>query len=279
MKEILFDITDIRVEISFKSLEELRLILFFLQENNLNKINIPCKNNLKKDFLLEAIKIVREDFPLIDLIPHFSILHEFKKNRINTINSLIEFIKVVKSFGCKEVLIVSGSQKRSTLDSVSALSYLKDNNVFYNSDLSIGVAFNPYLPSFLFDDEIINIEKKLKSGLISSIWIQFGTDCNILESRIAILKKIILSEQNTFSKKKVINLYGSILIPSKQFLARFRYRPWKGVYCSNEFLKSLEFANNFILRLLKTYKKYEIHPIIETNVSNKDNLNALKKFL
>ena len=118
---MIFELSNIRIEISFKSFNELRLILAFFQKNNLYKINIPCKNNLKKDFLLNSIKISREEFPNLDLIPHFSILHEFKRNRVNTIESFIEFFHVVKRLGCNEILLISGSQSRSTLDTSSAL--------------------------------------------------------------------------------------------------------------------------------------------------------------
>ena len=279
MNEFKFDINNIRMEISFKSFDELRLILSFYQKNNLYKINIPCKNNLKKDFLLNSIKISREEFPNINIIPHFSILHEFKRNRFNTLNSFIEFLKIINNLGCNEVLLVSGSQKRSTLDSLSTLTYLKDNPLLFNKHISIGVCFNPYLSGFLFEEEIIKLKKKLQSGLVSSIWIQFGTDCTILESRIDMLKEIIFSIDKSNLNKSNINLFGSILIPSKQFLARFKYRPWKGVYCSNEFLDSVDLARNFIIKLLITYKKYGICPIIETDVSTVDKLNSLKSIL
>tara|TARA_Y100001968_G_scaffold226748_1_gene209512 strand:+ start:837 stop:1682 length:846 start_codon:yes stop_codon:yes gene_type:complete len=279
MKEIIFDLTNIRTEISFKSFEELRSILSFYQNNNLEKINIPCKNNIKKDFLLNSIRISREEFPNIDVIPHFSILHEFKKSRLNTLNSFIEFLKAVKELGCNEVLLVSGSQKRSTLDATSALFFLKDNNLFPSNDLSIGVAFNPYLPSFLFDEELIKLEKKIKSRLVTSIWIQFGTDCGLLEKRMENLKKILILDENDNYNRKNIMLFGSILIPSKQFLARFNYRPWKGVYCSNEFLESLDFAKDSVVKLLRTYKEYNISPIIETDLSTAEKLKSLKIIL
>ena len=279
MNENIFNLNNTRIEISFKSIDELRLLLSFYEKNNLYKINIPCKNNLKKEFLLNSIKIAREEFPALDVIPHFSILHEFKRNRINTLNSFIEFIKSVKSLGCNEVLLVSGSQKRSTLDSVSTLNHLKDNTFFSNSDFSIGVAFNPYLSSVLFEEEISKLEKKLQSGIVKSIWIQFGSDSKLLESRIDILKKLISLSDKAHSKKSNIILFGSILIPSKQLLARFKYRPWKGVYCSNEFLESVDFARNFIIKLLITYKKHGICPIIETDVSTIDKLNSLKSIL
>ena len=130
MKELIYELNNLRIEISFKSFEELRLILSFCQQNKLNKINIPCKNNLKKDFLLNSIRISREEFPDLDLIPHFSILHEFKRNRVNTIESFIEFFNVVKRLGCNELLLISGSQKRSTLDASSTLSYLNEKKYF-----------------------------------------------------------------------------------------------------------------------------------------------------
>ena len=76
-----------------------------------------------------------------------------------------------------------------------------------------------------------------------------------------------------------IILYGSILIPSKQFLARFKYRPWKGVYCSSEFLDSVDFANDLVKKILSTYKQNNIYPIIETSICNDDHLKNLNKFL
>ena len=279
MNKILFQKNILRLEISFKSYEELRSILSFYHLNNIYKINIPCKNSLRSDFLLNSIKISREEFPNIDVIPHFSILHEFRRSRLKTINYLNQFLNVVKHLGCNEVLLVSGSQKRTTLDSVLALNSFKDNPLFINSSFSIGVAFNPYLPCDMFEEEIIRLEKKIKSGIVRSIWIQFGTDITLLERRLDILKRLILSNNKTNSESLDISLFGSILVPSKQFLSRFKYRPWKGVYCSQKFLESVDFAYKLIKRLLETYRLNKISPIIETNISNEDQLNSLKRFI
>ena len=276
MNNILTDFNNIRFEISFKSYDELRHILSFYQKNDLYKINIPCKKNLKRDFLLNSIKICREEFPDIDIIPHFSILHEFRRNSNNTKNYFFEFIQVIIYLGCKEVLLVSGSQKRATLDSISALYSYKSNTQFSNKDFSVGIAFNPYLPSLEFEAEIIRLEKKLKSGLVTSIWIQFGTDVKLLERRLEILKTTILSTVKINSDKLDIELFGSILIPSKQFLSRFKYRPWKGVFCSSEFLESVELATNLVSKLLKCYNHNKICPIIETNITTNDQLKSMR---
>ena len=279
MTDILFNQHSIRIEISFKSFDELRNILSFYQKNNLYKINIPCKNDLKKDFLLESIRISREEFPRIDIIPHFSILHEFKRNRINTQASLYNFLHVIRNLGCKEILLVSGSQKRSTLDSVSALDMLEGNPLFYNNDIFIGVAFNPYLQGFMFEQEILRLEKKLESGLVRSVWFQFGSDYRLLKSRMQTIKNVISKAKYKHSKISQIKFFGSILIPSKQFLARFKFRPWKGVYCSDEFLESVDVAKEQTVKLLQTYKDHNIYPVIETNTSTEYYLNNLKSFL
>ena len=279
MNDISINLNNIRIEISFKSLDELRRILSFYQKNNLYKINIPCKNSLKKDFLLESIKISREEFPNIDIIPHFSILHEFKRNKNNTHASFYNFLHVIKNLGCKEVLLVSGSQKRSTLDSVSALNMLKGNTFFSSNEIFIGVAFNPYLQGFMFEQEILRLEKKLASGLVRSIWFQFGSDYKLFKSRMQIVNNLISKILRNDSKISQIRFFGSILIPSKQFLARFKFRPWKGVYCSEQFLDSIEIANEQTRKLLQTYKEYEIYPVIETNTSTENYLNNLKRFL
>lgn len=275
MEDILFNLKNIRFEISFKSFDELRKILSFYKRNNLNKINIPCKNNLKKDFLLNSIKLAKEEFPDMDIIPHFSILHEFRRNKVNTLESFLRFLQIVKSLECNEVLLVSGSQKRSTLDSVSTLSSLSSNSLSNNKDLSIGVAFNPYLPMVLFEEEIIRLKKKLQSNLVSSIWLQFGTDCKLLEIRIKILKNILDSSIKINSNKSNIVIFGSILIPSKQFLSRFKYRPWKGVYCSSEFLDSVSGANSILKNILITYKHNNICPVVETGIYTDNQLKAL----
>ena len=156
---------------------------------------------------------------------------------------------------------------------------LKDNPLFFDIKISIGVAFNPYLPSFLFEEEILRLEKKLQSGLVGSIWIQFGTDYKLLKSRIERLLNLISTTINNNSKISKLMIFGSILIPSRQFLARFKFRPWKGVYCSNEFLESVDFANNIIKELLITYKQYDICPLIETAIKTDEHLNKLNMIL
>jgi len=61
-------------------------------------------------------------------------------------------------------------------------------------------------------------ERKFSTGLINSIWFQYGTDIKVLQNELTYLKKI--------AKDQKFNLFGSLFVPSKQFIARFKFRPW-----------------------------------------------------
>ena len=55
-------INNLRFELSFKNIFQLQNKLDFCKSNNINKINIPCKGVIKKDFLNETIKYIGENY-------------------------------------------------------------------------------------------------------------------------------------------------------------------------------------------------------------------------
>ena len=79
-------------------------------------------------------------------------------------------------------------------------------------------------------------------------------------------------------KYEKLNLFGSLLIPSKQFIARFKFRPWKGVHISEKFLYSLNDFNDFTRELICFYKNNNITPVIETDFSSSEKLYSLFNF-
>ena len=275
----LYKSDDLRFEISFNTIDQLRMKLSFYINNNIHKINIPSKRNIKNKFLLEAIRICKSEFPSVNLIPHFSIQHEFNQTKANTIKNFINFLRFSFRLKCDDVLLISGSLRKSTLDSVSLLNYLKDNTHIIEGLKPIGVAYNPYLPEVFSVDELIRLESKLCSGLVGSIWLQFGTDYTLLDKKVITLKTILNSYHKANPNTFKIKLYGSILIPTKLFNARFKFRPWKGVYCSDSFLNSLDYANEIIYKILTIYKLYGIRPVIETDTYSEKNLSSIKRFI
>merc|ERR1711997_211034 len=89
------------------------------------------------------------------------------------------------------------------------------------------------------------------------------------EKGVRRIKSIEHRLKTSLGKKKInhdISIYGSIFIPSPVFLQKFRVRPWKGVYCSNEYLKSEESSINFSKQLLNKYEQLKVTPLIESSV-------------
>ena len=69
----------LRLELSFKNTSQLENKLNFCISNNINKINIPCKGVIKKDFLNETIKYIGENYKNLDVIYHYSLYHQYTK--------------------------------------------------------------------------------------------------------------------------------------------------------------------------------------------------------
>ena len=114
-------------------------------------------------------------------------------------------------------------------------------------------------------------ETKISTGLINSIWFQYGTDIKVLQTELNYLKKI--------AKDEKLNLFGSLFIPSKQFIARFKFRPWKEVYISERYLYSLENFFDFTCDLVSFYKRNNIIPVIESDFSSSRKLDSIYGFL
>ena len=82
-------INNLRFELSFKSILQLENQLNFCISNNINKINIPCKGIIKKEFLNEIIEYIGEKYKNLDVIFHYSLYHQYKKSKENFMRSAV----------------------------------------------------------------------------------------------------------------------------------------------------------------------------------------------
>ena len=266
-------INDLRFELSFKNTFQLENKLNFCISNNINKINIPCKGVIKKDFLNETIKYIGENYKNLDVIYHYSLYHQYTKNREYSYLEFLNFIKKCKFYKNKEILLVSGSNKKKNFE---VLDVLRDFNNEKNLNIDIGTAYNPYLKNhYNICGERERIKKKFSSKLTKSIWLQFGTDIKLLEKEIKFLKESILNNSSKKDKKNV-KVFGSLLIPSREFISRFKFRPWKGVFISEKYLNSLDNFYAFTNDLIKVYLDNNVCPVIETEFSSIEKLNYIE---
>ncbi len=261
-----------RAELSFKNIEQLKKKIDFCIANNIFKINIPCKGIIKKDFLLDVVEFIGKNYKHLDVIYHYSFYHQYTKNKEISYEYFLKFLDKCILFKNIEILLVSGSNKKNGFDVIQVLNQLNSD---INPNIKFGVAFNPYFS--LKEDiekERQRILDKLSSGLINSIWFQLGSDIKLLEKSFLFLKEHC--ENHFIKNHREIKLYGSLFIPSKQSLARFRFRPWKGVFFSNEYLKYIENANQITFEILSFYSDNKIELLIESECSTKNQFEKIE---
>ena len=260
---------NIRFELSFKNISQLEDKLNFCKLKNIKNINIPCKGLIKKDLYNSTIKYISKNYDEFNVTYHYSLYHQYSKNKENSYREFLDFVKVSQSNKNFEILLVSGSNKKKNFDSVDVLAYLKKEK---NLKVKLGVAYNPYLKKYYnISSERERFEKKISTGLINSIWFQYGTDIKVLQNELTYLKNL--------AKEEKLNLFGSLFIPSKQFIARFKFRPWKEVYISEKCLYALENFFDFTNDLVSFYKKNNITPVIESDFSSSEKLDSVYSFL
>jgi len=257
-----------RFELSFKNISQLEKKLNFCKINNIKNINIPCKGLIKKELFNSAIKYISKNFDKFNVTNHYSLYHQYSKNKKKSYKDFLDFVKNSQNNRNYEILLVSGSNKKKNFDSVDVLAYLKKEK---NLKVKLGIAYNPYLKKYYnISSERERCVRKISTGLINSIWFQYGTDIIELRNEMNYVNKV--------AKNKKINLFGSLLIPSKQFVARFKFRPWKGVYISEKCLYSLDYFYKFTRDLVCFYKNNNITPVIETDFASSKKLDSVYSF-
>ena len=261
-------IDNLRFELSFKNISQLENKLNFCKQNKIKNINIPCKGHIKKELFNSTIKYISKNFQEFNVTYHYSLYHQYSKNKEKSYQDFLIFLKNSFSNRNYEILLVSGSNKKKNFDAINVLSNIKREE---NLKVKLGIAYNPYLEKYYqISSERERFESKISTGLINSIWFQYGTDIKVLQNEVNYLMKAAINGK--------LNLFGSLLIPSKQFIARFKFRPWKGVYISEKFLYSLDDFNDFTRDLIYFYKSNNIIPVIESDFSSLEKLDSVYSF-
>ena len=261
-------ISKLRFELSFKNISQLENKLNFCKFNKIKNINIPCKGSIKKDFFNSSVKYISKNYQEFNVTYHYSLYHQYSQNNEKSYQDFLYFLKNSYSNRYNQILLVSGSNKKKNFDAINVLSKIEKEK---NLKVKLGIAHNPYLKKYYKDNsERERFNRKLSSGLINSIWFQYGTDIKVIQNEVNYLKKV--------AKYKKLNLYGSLLIPSKQFVARFKFRPWKGVYISEKCLCSLDYFYAFTRDLVCFYKNNNITPVIETDFASSEKLDSVYSY-
>jgi hypothetical protein len=123
--------------------------------------------------------------------------------------------------------------------------------------LPLAVAFNPYFPDAARrEEERLRLRQKLVAGrgLVAAVYLQAGSDLEQLEQGLQYLQQL-LAELEAPARQPAeppaakrqrrqqavppgsgpgqaqrLQVYGSVLLPSRKLLAQMRFRPWGGVF-------------------------------------------------
>ena len=118
-------ISNLRFELSFKNISQLENKLKFCKFNKIKNINIPCKGNIKKEFFNLSNKFISKNYNDFNVTYHYSLYHQYSQNKEKSYQDLLDFLKKSYSNRNYEILLVSGTNKKKSFDSVDVLSEIK----------------------------------------------------------------------------------------------------------------------------------------------------------
>lgn len=224
-------------------------------------VNVPNKS--REDEIARWVDALLELDASLDVCPHYSVKNNYHRDARACALGVGAFAKKMCDRGIRRVLLVSGSGGRVN-DAVDALERLAKErewrrDVVEEKGFRFGVAFNPY-----FEDAVEakrereRLERKLASGLVGGVWMQIGSDADALEAGIASVRAL----------DPDVEMYGSVFLPSKQLLARMKFRPWAGVFLSEKYLGSVEAAEEITRQQLDVFARHGVTPLIESPINS-----------
>ena len=81
------------------------------------------------------------------------------------------------------------------------------------------------------------------------------------------------------SDRQPLRVYGSVFIPSRQLLAQQKFRPWNGVFLSDEYLSCVEAADAITRQVVDAYAQYDVQVLVETNLKNEAEWRHAKELI
>lgn len=256
-----------KIELFFKSSIQLGGVLdLILQRPKLSThLNFNIPNKQRDENLLPFAAQIKTIIPQSNVCLHYSLKNNKAKGLSEATDKFINFISRAKGNGVDEILLVSGSGEKRAVNAVTCLQSLQRNQYTLPAEMQLSVAFNPYfsnLESYASEKE--RLLQKLDTGYVSLIYLQFGSNVDMLRQSLEWLDELRRSN----AIPSTVKIYGSVFLPSKQLLARMKFRPWKGLLLTEEFLSDVPSAEAIVGDILLLYERYGVEVIVETAFQN-----------
>lgn len=176
-------------------------------------VNLPHK--VKNEFPFSIANKIIEIVPEADICMHYSMKYNSARTLEEAVEKFGSFLTKAESIGIRSVLLVSGGGEKKSVNSLTLLQEMQRKGATAGK-VQIGVAYNPFFPN---DGdrvrELQRLKDKISTSMVTSIWLQFGSDTVLLSQGLENLKRLELDEQK-------VKIFGSLFVPSKLLLARMR---------------------------------------------------------
>ena len=274
-----------RIELFFKSESELRERLRFLRAEGFAAFSLVNKN--ENDRMLEWLDISLAEVPDASVCCHYSLRYNKDKAGADaTFQRFAAHLNTLRQRGVgqrAEVLLISGSGPKIPLDAVACLDKLASQREGESGDSlagcsKIGVAFNPFFENHHeMETERSRLKKKLASRQVSSIWLQFGSNTHLLRRSLEWLTQEL---ELKGPSSETLRIVGSLFLPTKQLIAQQRFRPWKGVFLSEDYLSGPEQAEAISREICRVYEEFGVEILVEApGIRTPKDLAALRALL
>ena len=251
-------------------------------------LGINLTNKSKEDTLIEDARVILASVKNpIDICVHFSVKYNWrscgrsKEAQIAAGKKLLDrwnkFYDEADSSGIQRILLISGSPPKKKVDSIEILKHEahRRNTQSRKQRVRIGVAWTPCYPEGKKrEEERARLSSKLSTGIVNDIWLQFSNNCSLLREELLWLK-----QTHGIDGTGTVKLYGSIFVPTKIWLNRFRFSPWTGVFVDTKFLSNVECAMQGAQSVLDIYNEMNVSPLIESPIRKDTDLLGAKEFL
>lgn len=249
--------TNLRIELFFSSTNELRERISFLRSKGVTAYNLVNKSN--RDDILESVRVIEEEFTPdchVSICAHYSLKYNKSRKMDGAYHQLKDFVEDMNKQSTKnEILLINGSGPKGKFNTVTALQRLTKESIDISP--SMAVAFNPFFPSEKeYEEEKMRLQQKLDRG-VDKVYLQFGTSLERLQTSLQFLTELQTTSTQRF------DICGSVFLPTKKLIAQQKFRPWNGVFLSEEFLASEDGARGIVLQLMRLYEKYGCEILIE----------------
>jgi hypothetical protein len=119
------------------------------------------------------------------------------------------------------------------------------------------------------------LKEKLLStnNIVTKVYLQFGTDIIKLRRGLEYIHQLTTTTSTTTSynnnkstietKKKEVTITGSIFLPTAKLIAQQKFRPWNGVYLSEQFLSSPSMATEIVISIIRLYNEFNVEILWE----------------